>query len=135
LDGLAHFPRFVSPPLSFVIGSILLALWAFLAVWPVVRFFRARGSPVPLNPPQELVTTGLYAYGRNPMVSGWLSGMFGLGVLLGSISFTFIATPLFAILNVLYLKAIEEKELEKKFGEEYLRYKEKVPMFVPRLRK
>jgi len=135
VDGLAHFPMFVSAPLSFVIGSILLALGAFVDLWPVVRFFRARGAPVPLNPPQELVTTGLYAYVRNPMVSGWLSGMFGLGVLLGSISFTFIFTPLFAILNVIYLKAIEERELEKKFGEVYLRYKEKVPMFIPRLRK
>lgn len=135
LDGVAHFPRFVSPPLSVIIGSILLALWAFIAGWPVVRFFKARGSPVPLNPPQELVTTGLYAYVRNPMVTGWLSGMFGLGVLLGSITFTFIATPLFAILNVLYLKAIEEREMEKKFGEEYLRYKQKVPMFIPRLKR
>jgi len=135
LDGLAHFPRFVSPPLSIIIGSILLALWGAICGWTWIRFFIARGSPVPLNPPQELVTSGLYAYVRNPMISGWLSGMFGLGVLLGSISFTFIFTPLFAILNVIYLKAIEEKELEKKFGEEYLRYKEKVPMFIPRLRK
>jgi protein-S-isoprenylcysteine O-methyltransferase Ste14 len=135
VDSLAHFPRFVSPPLSFVIGSIFLTLSAFVYGWPVVRFFKARGSPVPLNPPQELVTTGLYAYVRNPMVSGWLSGMFSLGVLLGSISLAFIFTPLFTILNVLYIKAIEERELEKKFGEEYLRYKEKVPMFIPRLRK
>ncbi len=135
LDGLAHFPRFVSPPLSIIIGSILLVLWGAICGWTAIRFFIARGSPVPLNPPQELVTSGLYAYVRNPMISGWLSGMFGLGVLLGSISFTFIFTPLFAILNVIYLKAIEEKELEKKFGDEYLRYKEKVPMFIPRLRK
>lgn len=90
---------------------------------------------MPFNPPRELVTTGLYAYIRNPMVSGWLCGMFGLGVLLGSISLTFIFTPLFLMLNVLYLKAIEEREMEKKFGEEYLRYKERVPMFIPRLRK
>jgi len=135
LDGVGHFPRFVSPPLSFIIGSILLTLWAFLAGWSAIRFFIARGSPVPLNPPQELVTTGLYAYVRNPMVSGWLSGMFGLGVLLGSITFTFIATPLFALVNVLYIKSIEEKELEKKFGEEYLKYRESVPMFIPRLKK
>ncbi len=125
LDRVAHFPRFVSPPLSFIIGSIFLILLAFLAVWPVVRFFRARGSPVPLNPPQELITTGLYTYVRNPMVSGWICGMFGLGVILGSITFTFIATPLFAILNVLYLKAIEEREMEKRFGEKYLRYQRK----------
>jgi len=30
---------------------------------------------------------------------------------------------------------IEEREMEKKFGEEYLRYKQRVPMFIPRLRK
>lgn len=135
VDSLAHFPKFVSPPASFIMGSILLALWAFIAGWPVVRFFWARGSPVPLNPPRELVTSGLYAYIRNPMVSGWLCGMFGLGVLVGSISLTFIFTPLFLMLNVLYLKAIEEREMEKRFGEEYLRYKERVPMFIPRLRK
>lgn len=135
LDEVAHIPRFVSPPLSFIIGSILLTLGGAICGWTAIRFFIARGSPVPLNPPQELVTSGLYAYVRNPMVSGWLCGMCGLGVLLGSIAFTFIATPLFATLNVLYIKGIEEKELEKKFGKDYLKYKERVPMFIPRLRK
>ena len=112
VDGAAHFPVFVTPPLSFIIGSILIVTWAPLCGWPVMRFFMARGSPVPLNPPQELVVTGPYAYVRNPMVTGWIVGMLGLGVLLGSITFTFIATPIFAILNVLYLRAIEEREME-----------------------
>jgi len=135
LDSSSHFPKFVSPPASLIIGSILLVPGAAVCLWTTMRFFWARGSPVPLNPPQELVTTGLYAYVRNPMVSGWIWGMFGLGVLLGSISFAFIFTPLFLMLNALYLKAIEEMEMEKKFGDEYLKYKQRVPMFIPRLRK
>ena len=60
--------------------------------------------------------------------------MFGLGILLGSLSIVFVFTPLFVVLNVLYIKAIEEKEMEKKFGTEYLEYKRKVPMFIPRAR-
>ena len=33
------------------------------------------------------------------------------------------------------IKAIEEKEMEKKFGGQYLKYRESVPMFIPRFRK
>ena len=66
------------------------------------------------------------------MVLGWIIMLFGLGVLLKSISLIFIFTPLFIFLNVLYLKTIEEKEMEKKFGRQYLEYKESVPMFIPR---
>jgi len=69
------------------------------------------------------------------MVAGWIIMMFGVGVLLNSISLIFIFTPLFLLLNILYLKAIEEKEMEKKFGQEYLKYKESVPMFIPKFRR
>jgi len=69
------------------------------------------------------------------MVTGWIIMMFGVGVLLNSISLIFIFTPLFLLLNILYLKTIEEKEMEKKFGQEYLKYKESVPMFIPRFRR
>ena len=101
----------------------------------VYSFIKARGSPVPLNPPQRLVTTGLNSRIRNPMVLGWIIMMFGVGLVLNSISLIFIFTPLFFLLNILYLKTIEEKEMEKKFGGQYLKYRESVPMFIPRFRK
>ncbi len=90
---------------------------------------------MPFNPPPKLITNGLYAYVRNPMLLGLFIFMLGLGVLFGSLSLIFIFTPLFIVLNVLYLKAIEEKELEKKFGKEYLEYKKRVPMFIPKPKK
>ena len=61
--------------------------------------------------------------------------LFGIGLLLNSISLIFIFNPIFILLNILYLKAVEEREMEKKFGQEYLKYKENVPMFIPRFRK
>jgi protein-S-isoprenylcysteine O-methyltransferase Ste14 len=45
----------------------------------------------------------------------------------------FIFTPLFIAFNVWELKAIEEPELEKRLGTEYLEYKKRTPMFLPDL--
>ena len=67
------------------------------------------------------------------MLLGLFIFLIGLGVLFGSLSLIFVFTPLFILINVLYLKAIEEKEMEKKFGIKYLEYKRDVPMFIPKL--
>jgi protein-S-isoprenylcysteine O-methyltransferase Ste14 len=32
------------------------------------------------------------------------------------------------------LKAVEERELEKRLGKDYVEYKKRVPMFIPRLK-
>jgi protein-S-isoprenylcysteine O-methyltransferase Ste14 len=135
LDRLWSIQLPLAAPTSIFISMPLIVIGATLALWTVYTFIKARGSPVPLNPPQRLVTSGLYSRVRNPMVLGWTIILFGAGILLNSLSLILIFTPLFILINVLYLKIIEEKEMEKKFGEEYLKYKQTVPMFIPRLRK
>ena len=52
------------------------------------------------------------------MILGLFLLMLGLGILFRSLSLVFIFTPLFILMNVFYLKVIEEKEMEKKFGVE-----------------
>ncbi len=37
------------------------------------------------------------------------------------------------LLNVIYIPFVEEQGLEKRFGEDYVRYKENVPRWIPRL--
>jgi len=69
------------------------------------------------------------------MLTGVFILLLGLGVLLGSISLVFIFTPLFVLLNVLELRAIEEPELEKRLGAEYLEYRKRVSMFIPWLKR
>ncbi len=132
LDTFLRVPLLLSMPLNVFLSVPVLVLGAVLALWPVYIFFKSRGSPVPINPPPSLVATGIYSRIRNPMVLGWIIMLFGVGLLLDSISLTFIFTPLFLLLNILYLKTVEEKEMEKKFGQEYVKYKESVPMFFPR---
>jgi len=135
LDELLPVSLSLSPPTNVFASLPLLVVGATSALWTVFSFFKARGSPVPLNPPQKLVVRGLYAYVRNPMLLGWFIMLFGLGILLNSIFLIFIFTPLFIYLNILYLKTVEEKEMEKKFGKAYLKYKQNVPMFIPRFAK
>ena len=132
LDKLLPVHRLLSPPANLFLSVPILVIGATVALGTIYSFIRARGSPVPLNPPQKLLTTGLYSQIRNPMLLGWIIMLFGVGLLLNSISLIFIFTPLFILVNILYLKTIEEKEMEKKFGEQYLKYKESVPMFIPR---
>ncbi|GAH12514.1 unnamed protein product, partial [marine sediment metagenome] len=47
----------------------------------------------------------------------------GIGVMVGSISLTFIFTPLFILVNIWELKEIEEPELGRRLGEEYIEYR------------
>ena len=133
IDKLLHFPKLISHPLNIIVSLLILAMGLFLVLWSISDFIKAKGTPVPFNPPPKLVTTGPYSYIRNPMLSGVFMLMFGFGILFNSISLVFIFTPIFILLNFLELKTIEEPELEKRLGKDYSKYKKRVPMFFPRL--
>ncbi len=134
LDNFLGFPKLLPASLNVIVSVPILAIGLFLMLWSVLHFIKVKGTPVPFNPPPKLVTTGPYAYARNPMLTGVFTLLFGLGVLFRSISLVFIFTPLFVLLNVLELRAVEEPELGKRLGKEYVEYKKRVPMFIPRLR-
>ena len=131
LDTLLVFPRFLPLSLHLWISLPVVAWGAFLVLWSMFHFFRVKGTPVPFNPPQKLVTTGPYAYVRNPMLSGLFILLLGLGGLLRSVSLTFVFTPLFILFNIVELKMIEEPELIKRLGGEYTKYRDRTPMFIP----
>ena len=87
---------------------------------------------MPWDPAPELIVTGIYRFVRNPMHIGVFSIMMGEGLILRSISILGFVT--FAIiLHLFYIPYSEERGLEKRFGEEYLVYKENVPRWIPRL--
>ena len=131
-DKTLNFPDLLPGQIGISIGLVLLFLGSLYWIWCIIWFIKARGTPVPFNPPRELVTGGPYAWSRNPMLVGVFAFLFGVGFLLGSISMVFIWTPLFIIFNVIELKLVEEPELERRFGESYREYKKRVPMFFPR---
>jgi protein-S-isoprenylcysteine O-methyltransferase Ste14 len=89
------------------------------------------GTIAPWDPTLNLVTSGLYAYVRNPMIGGAVLVLIGEAMFFGSDKIL-IWSFLFFILNSFYFKFIEEPALEERFGEEYSEYKKNVPMWVPK---
>ena len=134
LDKLIGITSLFSNPLNIILSFPFFLLALFLIGWSGRSFLKTRGTPVPFNPPPSLVTTGPYAYTRNPMLTGVFSLLFGFGVFFGSVSLLTAFTPLFILINFWELKSIEEPELEKRLGEEYIEYRKKTPMFFPKVR-
>jgi protein-S-isoprenylcysteine O-methyltransferase Ste14 len=130
-DKIFGFPEFLNEPLANIISFPLMSTGLLIIIWCIICFLKAKGTPVPFSPPKQLVTSGPYSFSRNPMVSGLIIFMFGFGIYAQSVSLTFIFVPVFVFLSWLELKLIEEPEIEKRFGNDYIVYKRKVPMFFP----
>jgi protein-S-isoprenylcysteine O-methyltransferase Ste14 len=118
---------FLAIPLWLIGG--LTVLWCF---WDFT--FNGRGTPAPVDPPKELVVTGLYRYVRNPIYVGVLSIFlghflwFGYWALLIYTVFAFIGVHFFVVLY-------EEPTLKRKFGAAYEEYLKRVPRWIPRFRR
>ncbi|MDR1910427.1 MAG: isoprenylcysteine carboxylmethyltransferase family protein [Holosporales bacterium] len=118
---------------SLIAGGILLVLGLFLAGWTMLLFDRkGKGTAAPWNPPQKLVVAGPYCYVRNPMITSVLIMQVAESLLLNSLDI-FALFVLFLVGNAIYFPFFEEKKLEKRFGEDYLRYKRNVPRWIPRM--
>ncbi|MDR2782017.1 MAG: isoprenylcysteine carboxylmethyltransferase family protein [Holosporaceae bacterium] len=116
-----------------IVGVFLLIVGLFLATWTMRLFIKiGKGTAAPWDPPQKLVVAGPYCYVRNPMITSVLIMLVAESLLLGSwhIFGWFIA---FFLGNTVYFPIFEEKDLEKRFGEDYVEYKTNVPRWVPRL--
>ena len=110
----------------------VIAVGVAITAWSVLHFLRVKGTPVPFNPPPKVVDTGPYRYARNPMLTGVFLLLFGLGFAFNSLSLVCLFTPLYVLANVWELKSIEEPELVKRLGDDYLEYRSRTPMFLPR---
>ena len=133
LDRLCGVDNMVSGMMRILLSLPLFLIAVLLIGWSIQNFLRVKGTPVPFNPPPKLVTSGPYAYTRNPMLTGIFALLLGFGMFFGSVFLLFIFTPLFILLNYWELKTIEEPELVKRLGQAYVEYREKTPMFFPRL--
>ncbi len=134
LDKFLKFSMLLPLSVNIIISIPILIIGLFMISWSMITFFRVKGTPVPFNPPPKLVSNGPYSYMRNPMLTGLFITLFGCGIYFNSISLAFIFTPFFIICNLIEIKYIEESELEKRLGKDYLEYKKKVPRFIPRFK-
>jgi protein-S-isoprenylcysteine O-methyltransferase Ste14 len=120
-------PRFWGALACFAAGLSLMV--------STIRLFDrvGRGTLAPWEPTQRLVVAGPYRRVRNPMISGVLLNLAGEALLFGSASIAAWLACFFAVNHVYFLLS-EEPGLERRFGDEYRRYRRAVPRWIPRLR-
>jgi protein-S-isoprenylcysteine O-methyltransferase Ste14 len=119
------------PPLLGCVSICLGLLLMYKTIWLFANV--GEGTLAPWDPPRNLVVRGVYRYVRNPMISGVIFILVGEAILLGSLPVLVWFLIGFAV-NAIYIPLIEEKRLERRFGDEYLAYKRNVPRWIPRLR-
>ena len=109
-----------------VVGTIIGLSCVFIFVT------HGQGTPVPFDPPQKFVATGLYRYVRNPMFIGAFLALLGFGMFLLSVSVLILAIVAILLAHC-FVVLVEEPGLERRFGESYRCYKKSVSRWLPKL--
>jgi protein-S-isoprenylcysteine O-methyltransferase Ste14 len=131
LDARFGFPPFDLNPWNVILGILMAVVGFYFAFNTVLsQFSRASGTPLPVMATQKLLVDGVYLHTRNPMVFGTLLAYLGIAIAVGSIS-SILAVLIFGGLLLTYVKKVEERELEARFGQDYVDYKARTPFLVP----
>jgi protein-S-isoprenylcysteine O-methyltransferase Ste14 len=128
LDSLIGISGFHS---IFVIAAAWLLLMAgfLLRVWATFLFYEHRMKVISLVPQKALITSGPFRFSRNPLyLGGNVFIFFGAALFLGSPTGLFL-TAIHLPLMDLFIRR-EEKQLERNFGQEWVRYKKQVRRWI-----
>jgi protein-S-isoprenylcysteine O-methyltransferase Ste14 len=110
-------------------GVAALAAGGALNAWALAERRRRTSGEFQLEEPEAIVTTGPYAFSRHPMYFGWWLIHLGAGLLRGS-AWVAATLPVAVVLEHVGGSMVEERELARRFGEEYDRYAERVPRYA-----
>jgi protein-S-isoprenylcysteine O-methyltransferase Ste14 len=124
LDGV--WPVAVLPEdWQYALGATLVGLGVIVAVVAIRRFKAAGTSFRTHEPATAILNDGPYAVSRNPIYLGLTAVYIGIGI---AVDAGWVLVLLGPLLLVMHFGVIvrEERYLERKFGEEYLRYKASV---------
>lgn len=114
---------------ALLVGGLAMLLGLALAGWAAVTMMRARTTLVPGREADRLVTTGPYAFTRNPIYLADLVIMAGFAFAVGQ---PFALALTFPLANVLTKRFVEpeEKRLALRFGSQYQDYARKVDRWL-----
>lgn len=127
LDQLSgRVPDFIPvSPLVMAAGAIALLSGIFVMLAGTSRFRKLGNNLEPWKHSNQIVSSGIYGYTRNPMYLGMALTYVGLALWFRS-SWAIIVLPVVILVIRSQVIAREERYLAQKFGDEYLAYKGKV---------
>lgn len=118
-------PAFFHGHVIKILGIIFIVIALFFLFKSLRQFFHTRNTVVTMKPASSLQSNGIYNITRNPMYLGLALVYLGLSCLIGN-WWNIILLPFLILFVQQYIIKREEKYLERRFGQEYLDYKQKV---------
>lgn len=111
------------------LGWVLVAAWAVLAGASIGLFRRRQTSMMPFRPASALVTTGPYAFTRNPMYVSLALLTVAFALFLNTWWTVLLLVPTLVAVQRLVIVS-EERYLRRRFGAEYDAYARRVRRWV-----
>jgi protein-S-isoprenylcysteine O-methyltransferase Ste14 len=128
IDSQLGIRRHPSPAVA-SLGGPLLTIGFLIRVSATFSFYQHQMKVISLTPQNTLITSGAYAFSRNPLYLGGNVFIFlGASLLLGS--------PTALLLTAVHLPFVdlfvrhEEKQLEAKFNGQWVSYKDRVRRWI-----
>src|SRR5215471_2906883 len=119
--------RWPTVSLSTCLAALIGLAGAAVLLASVWEFFAAgHGTLAPIDPPRQLVVSGLYRFTRNPMYNGVVALLLGQAWFFSSLLLLGYAATVLVCCHV-FVVLYEEPSLESRFGESYLSYRKAVP--------
>ncbi len=107
------------------LGFVLVVAGLLLGAAAFVEFYKAHTTLNPHGSVRKLVTSGAYRFTRNPIYLGFVLMLAGFPLFSGTIWGALLVPVMIVNMNSLVIQH-EEAYLQKKFGDEYTRYRSSV---------
>lgn len=120
--------QIVPEPFHYLGIGIFIAGLALLAT-ASRKFKKARTEIHTFKMPGKLVTSGPFAYSRNPMYLGFTLLLLGSALLANGVAALLVVIFFFVVSNLWYIP-FEEKAAEQTFGDDYKDYKMRVRRWI-----
>lgn len=109
------------------VGSTIVVIGIVL-VGAGIRAFRSLSRMSGMDE-DELVTTGVYRWSRNPQNTGWILILTGVSIL-GQSTLALVLVGLLILPIHVYLVFVEEPHLANVFGPKYQQYRSQTPRYL-----
>jgi len=117
-----------------ILGMVFMWSGAALAIYcGLLMMLFAKGTPLVTSAPQKILVKNIYKYIRHPMMWALFIVVLGEALTFGQ---WILFIWLIAMSRIIYLIVVnyEEPQLERRFGESWNEYCQKVPRWFPRFK-
>lgn len=115
------------------IGLILTIISFPMLLLSIIQFKQISGKfPVSALPPKNIIQDKIFAIWRHPIYLFYVLTFWGIGMFMQSKAMLYHVLPGFTLVVAIYIY-FEERILLKKYGKNYITYKKRVSLIIPKL--